>query len=101
MRSHPRTRRESKTEEVLLGKIHQDLPEESQRLYKKLIRKRRAETLTPAEHREITRLSHQVEELGVQRLESLIELAQLRGTTLDALMEELGVKPRSYGLGHA
>ena len=36
------------------------------------------------------------EAYNVERLEKLIELARLRGTTLDQVMDQLGIRPAFY-----
>jgi len=57
-----------------------------------LVAKRQAETMTPDEHEELIHLTNQFEELNVQRLECLTELAHLRQTSLTTLMKELGIQ---------
>jgi len=82
----------SKTETELLMKINNGLPADVRARYRVLIKKRQEESLSEEEYEELIRLSDQTEWLQVERLEALIELAQLRGTTLDALMDSLGIK---------
>ena len=82
----------TKTETELLMKINNGLPTDVRARYWVLIGKRQEESLTEEEYEELLRLSDQTEQLQVERLEALIELAQLRGTTLDALMDSLGIK---------
>jgi hypothetical protein len=54
------------------------------------------ETLLPDEQQELMYLIEQREEANVHRIVALIEVAKIRGTTLDALINELGVKPPPY-----
>jgi len=80
----------------LLLKIQEGLPETTQQRLDTLKSKNRAGTLTPEEHDEFLHLIAQVEGLNVQRVEALAELAQLRGVTLRAVMDSLGIHPPPY-----
>jgi hypothetical protein len=80
----------------LLQRINQGLPPELWQRYHDLIDKRRAETLTPEEHADLIALSDQIEEANARRIGLLIELARLRQTSLEALMEQLGIKAPDY-----
>jgi ABC-type uncharacterized transport system ATPase subunit len=64
--------------------------------YDQLVGKRQAETLTPEELDELIALSDQIETVNVRRIEYLAELAQLRNTTVSALITELGIRPRPH-----
>ncbi len=79
-------------EAALLQKINRGLPAETWRHYGELKEKRRAETLTLEEQAELIALSDQIEGMNVRRMESVIELARLRRTSVDALMADLGIK---------
>jgi hypothetical protein len=96
---HPPTRvkRLSERESTLLQKINQSLSQIEWLRYRKLIGKRQAETLNAEEQAELIALSDQVEEANARRIEYIAELADLRQTTVPALMSELGLKPVSYG----
>jgi len=83
-------------EAELLLKINAGVPPDIQERYDELLAKRQAETLTPDEYAELLRLTEQVEELEVQRVEYLVALARLRGTSLTALMADLGIRPPAY-----
>lgn len=65
--------------------------------YRELIEKRQAETLTTEEHAALIALGDEIEAANVKRIELLIELAQLRNTTLPALMKALDIKPIDHG----
>lgn len=84
------------TEAELLIKINQGIPPETQHRYNELIAKREAETLTIDEHQSLLSLSEQVEKLQAQRIEYLVELANIRGISLTACMESLGIKTSEY-----
>lgn len=81
----------------LLLRINQGLPEELRRRVDHLIAKRQAHALTPDEHAELLRLTDAVENREADRLEALMELARLRGTSLAALMQKLGIKAPAHG----
>ena len=77
----------------MLERINQGLSPEAQQRYDELTAKRRAETLTPAEHRELLTSIDQIERADAERVHALIELAQLKNVSVDALMAELGIQP--------
>lgn len=85
-----------RVESELLLKINQGVPSDIQKRYNELIAKRQAETLTSDEYQELLRLTQQVEEFEVRRVEYLAELARLRGTSLTTLMENLEIRPPAY-----
>jgi len=60
---------------------------------KELIAKRQSYTITEDELQELIRLTDESERLNVERMKHLLELAHLRGVTLDEVMEQLGIKP--------
>ena len=62
-----------------------------------LIEKRDDDSLTLAEKRELIQLADQVERRGVERLEALSKLAELRGVSLRELMKSLGVAAGDHG----
>ena len=79
-------------EAELLRQINRGLPAETWQHYGRLKAKRRAEDLTAAEQAELIALSDRIEEMNVRRMESVIQLARLRQTSVDALMGDLGIK---------
>ncbi len=83
----------SAEETELLQKINRGLPPAIERRCRELNAKRRADALTAAEHEELLRLIDQVEAAQVGWLENLAALAQLRGTPLPELMDDLGLRP--------
>lgn len=83
-------------EATLLREINRGLPAETWQRYGELKEKRRAENLTPAEQAELIALSDRIEEMNVQRMKNVIQLARLRQTSVDALMGDLGIKSPLY-----
>jgi hypothetical protein len=83
-------------EAALLQAINRGLSSEAWRHYASLKAKRRAETLTPQEQVELIKLSDQIEEMNVRRMEYVSQLARLRQTSVDALMDDLGIKSPLY-----
>ena len=86
----------TQTEAELLLKINQSIPSTTQKYYNELIAKREAENLTKNDYRELLNLTEQIEKLQVQRIEYLVELAHLRGISLIALTENLGIQTQMY-----
>lgn len=84
-----------RSEAELLQRINRTLSPEDWERYDRLLARRQAETLSPAEQSELIALSDQLEDLNVHRLEALTELAQLRGVSVPALMAQLGLTPRA------
>jgi hypothetical protein len=84
------------TEAQLLRKINEGLPAATWKRYRDLVAKRRAETLTVTEHVELISISDQIEEKNAERIGYLVELAQLRNTTLDEVMIQLGIVSPGY-----
>ena len=89
-------RRISPSETELLLQINQSLSGITWARYHELVAKRKAETLTKNEQQELIDLTDQIEIANAQRISYLVELAQLRKTPLDALMNELGLKPTDH-----
>ncbi len=81
------------TESDLLLRINRGFSEAFWDTYRALIAKRRAETLTPQEQQELIGMSDQLEAWHVERLRYLIKLAELRQVSLDALTQQLGLRP--------
>lgn len=83
----------SRDESELLLKINQSLPQNVQTRYQLLTDKRKKETLTEQQYKELLDLSEQVEIHQAERLGNLAKLAQLRQIPLSDLMVQLGIKP--------
>ena len=86
----------SPRETELLREINRGLLSEDWQRYRELVAKRRDETLTPTEQGDLIGLADQIEEANVHRIECLIELAHIRNTSLEALMDQLGIRPPAY-----
>jgi hypothetical protein len=80
-------------EAKLLEQISQTLTPVEQQHMDVLIEKRQAETLTEAELAELIALSDQVEAIQVARLAALIELAAIRGISLETLKKSINFTP--------
>ncbi len=85
-----------RSESELLLKINQGLPEKFKRRYDELIEKRRAETLSQKEYKELLRMTQETEKFEAQRVECLAQLAKTRKTTLSVLMKSLGLQNPKY-----
>lgn len=83
----------SREETGLLLKINEGLPEEVQLRYNELLAKLTSETITEPERQELLELPPRVEAKNAERLQYLVELAQLWSTTVDEAMDRLGIKP--------
>ncbi|MEZ4730970.1 MAG: hypothetical protein R3E79_27945 [Caldilineaceae bacterium] len=92
-----RARRRSHTlahqEAVLLQQINLGIAPATWQRYDLLKAKRRAATLTDTEHSELIVLGDQIELANARRVAALIQLAQLRHTSLEELMGQLGIQP--------
>jgi hypothetical protein len=97
LRAHRVPERLTAAESELLTTINQGIPEPLRRRYDELLVRRNEQQLTADEHDELLRLSDEVERLEGERLAALAELARVRGMSLPALMNDLGIPPRSDG----
>jgi len=88
----------TQNETELLKKINTGAPSVIQKRYNFLVKKRNNETLNDEEYLELLELTAYMENLGVKRLEYLLELAKLRNSTLDEVVEQLQLKPRLYDI---
>jgi hypothetical protein len=86
----------SKREAELLLAINQSLSQVQWQHYHILVAKRRAEQLSNEEHAELISLSNMLEEANAKRIGYLAELAQLRHTSLDKVMADLGLTPATH-----
>jgi hypothetical protein len=76
---------------MLLQKINQPIPSATQTRYNQLRNKLHAETLSPNEHQELLTLTDTIEQAEADRLQTLLELADLRRVTLPELMQQLNL----------
>jgi ribosomal protein L12E/L44/L45/RPP1/RPP2 len=77
----------------LVRKIIEGLPRAAAIRMEKLIAKRQSYTITEDELQELIRLTDESERLNVEKMKYLLELAHLRGVTLDEVMKQLGIEP--------
>jgi hypothetical protein len=61
--------------------------------YRRLLKLRKAELLTPQDHEMLIALSDKIELANAERLKYLVMLAKLRGVTLPVLMGDLKIVP--------
>ena len=78
-------------EVALLQRINATAPAAAEQRYDELVALRDAEALSSAEHAELLRLSDTREARNAERVAALVELAALRGVTLDELLRTLGL----------
>lgn len=82
----------SHTQIELLQAISQGIRLDVQQRYVELHARLLDETLSEEEHSELLGLVEVIEKADADRLKHLLELAQLRSTSLDALMDQMGVR---------
>ncbi len=87
LRANSRQQVLSKHEATLLQQINSALTPAEQARMDMLIERRQAEMVTQAELAELIALSDRVEEIQVERLSALIELAAIRDIPLDDVRE--------------
>ena len=79
----------SERESDLLMAINYCIPAELQQRFEALSVKSQSGTLSADEHADMLRLIDQLEQKHAERLEKLLDLAQLRGVPLKTLMRDL------------
>ncbi len=85
----------SMTEKELLEEINRGFSEAFWERFRVLVRRRQAETMTPAEQQEAISMSDRTEARAVERLQCLLELSARRGKSVQELMTEMGIRPVS------
>ena len=81
----------SPAESKLLKQINASLSSIQWERYRILLAKRDAEELSAQEQTELITISDKLEDANVRRMKAVVELAQLRQTSVPALMETLGL----------
>ena len=81
------------TENTLLQKIAETLPTVIQQRYSELRARLQTETLTPVEHQELLDIVDTVEQFDADRLQHLLDLANLRQVPLPELLKHLKISP--------
>jgi hypothetical protein len=79
----------------LLQIVRQRRPRAFQNRYQHLMQRRQEEALTDAEYEELLQMTGEAEAFETRRVKALRELAQLRNTDIETLMDELGLLPRA------
>lgn len=93
IRAERRAPHASQQETELLRLINRSLAETEQQRFDALVAKRWDGTLSETEHEELLQLVEKTEQLDVERINYLTQLAQLRGVGLRPLMAQLGILP--------
>lgn len=91
LRARQRASALTSEESELFDRINDALPEDDRARLERLRGRRRDEALSEEEHRELVRLEDWLEVIHARRMEALARLASLRGSTLEAVMEQLGI----------
>jgi hypothetical protein len=85
---------ENETE--LLQQINHGMSADIRHRYDALNAKLHDETITPEEHEELLTLIDRLELADAERMQRLVALAQIRGVSVDTLMEQLGIRRTMY-----
>jgi len=83
-------------ETELLKKINASAPSVIQKRYNFLVKKKTNEIIDEDEYQELLELTSYMENLGIKRLEYLLEFGKLKNISLDEVIEQLQLKPRLY-----
>ncbi len=86
----------SKEETTLLKKINRGLPSDKKKQLVLLEAKRSEGILNEKDQQELLRIIDELEQLNVERVQHLGELAVMRGIPVRVLMEQLGIRPQPY-----
>ena len=97
VRDHRRESRLPAAEARLLSQINHGFADAWWDHYHELIRNRQESRLSTAQHRELIRLTDQLERREAKRLQALAKLAKLRKQSLRNLMTALGLSGMTDG----
>lgn len=97
LRAERRAPRLDDAESALLQEINQGLSPALRGEYERLIERRQARSLTPAELARLQALTDEVEAIEARRAACLVELARLRRTDLASLLQSLGIPAPGHG----
>jgi hypothetical protein len=84
-------------EAELLQKITHCIPPNLQTRFNELVKQRQANTIDETSLQELCDLSNQIELLEADRIKHLAQLAQLRSTSIEALIQQLHLIPVNHG----
>ncbi len=85
------------TESELLRQTGVGLTETEWDEYHRLIEERHAEALSAAGQSRLIELTDDIEQANARRLAALVELAELRGVSLEVLIDTLDIRSPGYG----
>ncbi len=85
------------SEDDLLILIQRDLQAKVRTEYYRLVKRRKAGTLTDAEYEKLITLTNQVEIAHAERMKYVIALAKLRGVPLEQIILDLGFQKKIAG----
>ena len=80
------------SEEDLLILIQRERQEQVRAEYDRLVKSRKAGTLTDAEYEKLIALTNQVEIAHAERMKYVVALAKLRGVSLEQIILDLGLQ---------
>lgn len=83
----------SRKEATLLKRINRSLPEAQLQRFQELLATRERRPLSDPEQQDLLALIEQIEQMDADRMKWLSELAEVRGLSLRAVMEQLGLLP--------
>ncbi len=86
----------SKEETSVLKKINRSLPPNRKKRLTLLDVKRSEGNLTGEEHQELLTIVDELEQLNIERVQYLGELAVMRGVPVRELIDQLGIRPQPY-----
>jgi hypothetical protein len=81
----------------LLKRIHRGFPETFWERYRALVARRERGELTELERQELIQLADEIETRDAARVRDLLSLSRLRNTTVEALVQNLGLTPTPIG----
>jgi hypothetical protein len=82
----------SAAETKLIKRINRGLPNDLSSRYAQLLRKRKQGALSDDDHRELLKLTHEMESRDADRAAALLELAGVRRVPIRFLMKQMGIK---------
>jgi hypothetical protein len=96
LRAQRRSPNLSHRESRLLQTINHGVADKVRQRYRLLNAKLHQEAISPDEHTEMLRLIDEIEAADAERIQALQELAQLRQTTVDELMDQMALRSINY-----
>jgi hypothetical protein len=97
IQAHKRAPHLSREEFELFLSINKAFPADLKSRLNELREKRKQETITEQEYQELADLTDHLEKFQAERMQALVNLAELRGTTLNVIMKQLGINFPDHG----